>query len=95
MTDPDFATGAGGHPRAQAEARDAERRAGRLRGPPYGIDVAGMSVSCGTDGHDSAPAARDAGIANLAASVESVLGRGANGRRPAGRCTTCAHCPVT
>ncbi|MCE2520715.1 MAG: hypothetical protein J4G15_13065 [Alphaproteobacteria bacterium] len=142
MNNPAFATVAGDHPRAQAEACDAEHRAGRLRGPLCGIDVAGMSVSCGTDRHDSAPAARaagaivpdktdtheppatkptatraipgiqrapwapraavrrpcrnaDAAIADLAASMESVLGRDANGRPPAGQYATCAHCSAT
>ena len=75
---------AGDYARAEAEACDAERRAGRLRGPLHGIpvaikdiiDVAGMPETCGTGGHDGTPAVRDAVlVARLRAAGAIVLGK--------------------
>jgi aspartyl-tRNA(Asn)/glutamyl-tRNA(Gln) amidotransferase subunit A len=70
--------------RADAEARDAERRAGRIRGPLHGIPLAhkdcleraGEPMRVGSAVTDATPGARDATVlARLAAAGAVDLGR--------------------
>ena len=67
--------------RTEAERLDRELAAGRDRGPLHGIpiavkdiiDVAGMPTRCGTGGHDSAPAARDAALVGALREAGAVV----------------------